>query len=124
MDGANHAIVRLVSALAAQLVGAAEVVLLLCGAIEDGSFPDDHDSARETRQSDPPDIPDDQCVQNVTVSVEDVESKSATALRVLVDVVPVKSCVLTLHRIHDAELIHCMSHHLTRLLIRSLPLRS
>ena len=122
MDGSNHAIVRLVSALAAQLVGAAEVVLLLCGAIEDGPFPDDHDSARETRQSDPPDVSDDQCVQNVTVSVEDVESKSATALRVLVDVVLHQ--LHTLHRIHDAKLIHCMSHHLTRLLIRSLPLRS
>ena len=122
MDGSNHAIVRLVSALAAQLVGAAEVVLLLCGAIEDGSFPDDHDSARETRQSDPPDISDDKCVQNVTVSVEDMESKGATALRVLVDVVLHQ--LHTLHRIHDAKLIHCMSHRQTRLLIRSLPLSS
>ena len=44
MNRPNDSILGLVAALAAQLEGTAEVVLLFGGAIEDVSLADDHDA--------------------------------------------------------------------------------
>ena len=77
---------------------------------------------RERSQANPPDISDDQRVENVAVAVQDVETEGAAALRVLVDVVLHQ--LHTLHRVHDAELVHYRDEGDQRLLICSLPFRS
>lgn len=63
MNRANYAVVRLVSALAAQLERTSEIMLLLGGAVEDGTFSNHHDADHE-RPSPTilPDISDNQSV--------------------------------------------------------------
>ena len=104
MNGADHAVLRLVAALAAQLVGTPEIVLLLGGAIENVALPNHHDAAHDRPRKRLPDVSDDQRVQNVAVAVEDVEAEGAAAPRVLVDVVLHE--LHALHWIHDAEFVH------------------
>lgn len=77
---------------------------------------------RESRFVYPPDVADDQCVENVAVAIQNVQSEGAASLRVLVDVVLHQ--FHTLHRVHDAELVHYFVRGEERLLICSLPLSS
>ena len=98
MDGTNHSIFRLVASLAAELIGAAKVVLLFGRSVEGRSFPDHHKLRRL------PNITHNQRVQDVAVPIEDVKPKSAAALRIAINVALHQ--LHALHGVHDAELIH------------------
>lgn len=118
VDRTNDAILGLVSSLAAQLVRTSEVMLLLRRSVEDGALANHHDSTRDSTSKPSPNVAHDQRVQNVTISIEDVESEGAAALRVPVDVALHQ--LHALHRVDDAELVH----HLLAALEEQLPVRA
>lgn len=104
MDGTNHSIFRLVASLAAELIGAAKVVLLFCRSVEDRSFPDHHNPTDHLQLRRLPNITHNQRVQDVAVPIEDVKPKSAATLRIAINVALHQ--LHALHGVHDAELIH------------------
>ena len=104
MDGADHSILRLVPSLAAELIGAAKVVLLFGRSVEDRSFPDHHNPSDHLQLRRLPNITHNQRVQDVAVPIEDVKPKSAATLRIAINVALHQ--LHALHGVHDAELIH------------------
>ena len=79
-------------------------MLLFCRTVENIAIAYDHDSTSEVTLIDLPDISDDECVENMTIPVEDMKSKGAASLGIFVNIMLDE--IYALNWINNSKFIH------------------